>query len=340
MGDAAARTTSKAIGYRHNRPLTADDALVQEDVELAPLGPHDLLVEVQAVSVNPVDVKVRANVPTDGLHILGFDAAGTVVATGDEVDLFTVGDEVYYAGALDRAGTNQTLHVVDERIVGHKPGTLSMSEAAALPLTAITAWESLFDHLRLDASSRGRLLIIGATGGVGLAMIQIARALLPDVEIIASASTDERGELLRSLGATHVVDHRGDLPEQVEKIAPNGVEWLFTAYSQDQVDLYAQIVAPFGHVVAIDDGPRDVSPLKGKSITWHSELMFTRSLHQTADMVVQHDLLEKVAELVDAGRITPVIERDLTPISVETLRQAHELVETGHLAGKVVLHGW
>lgn len=333
-------TTSRAIGYRHNHPVSVADALVAEDVGLPVLGPHDLLVQVQAVSVNPVDVKLRAGDPPDGLRILGFDAAGTVVATGDDVELFAVGDEVYYAGALDRPGTNQTLHTVDERLVGHKPHTLTMAEAAALPLTVITAWEALLDHLRLDASSRGRLLIVGATGGVGLAMTQLAHTLLPGVEIIATASNPERAGLLRSLGAAEVIDHRGDVAQQITVVAPGGVDWLFTAYSQDQMDVYAQIVTPFGHIVAIDDGARDVAPLKSKAIAWHWEFMFARSLHQTADMAVQHDLLETVTELVDAGRLRPIIEHDLSPISEHTLRQAHELVESGHLAGKIVLHDW
>lgn len=333
-------TTSRAIGYRHNLPVTASDAFVTEDIDVPPLGSHDLLVQVQAISVNPVDVKLRAGATADGLRILGFDAAGTVVAVGDGVELFKTGDEVYYAGALDRSGSNQTLHTVDERLVGHKPRTLSMSEAAALPLTVITAWEALFDHLQLHESSRGRLLIVGATGGVGLAMTQLAHVLLPGVEIIGTASTAERANLLRSLGAAEVINHHDDLVEQVTALAPAGVDWLFTAYSQDQMDVYAQIVAPFGHIVAIDDGPRDVAPLKSKAISWHWEFMFARPLHKTADMSVQHELLETVAELVDAGRLRPIIERDLSSINPQTLRQAHELVESGHLAGKVVLHGW
>lgn len=251
-----------------------------------------------------------------------------------------MGDEVYYAGALDRSGTNQTMHTVDERLVGHKSRTLTMAEAAALPLTVITAREALFDHLRLDASSRGKLLIVGATGGVGLAMKQLDHALLPGVEIIATASTTERAELLKSLGAAEIINHHDNLVQQATAVTPRGIDWLFTAYSQDQMEIYAQIVAPFGHVVAIDDGARDVEPLKNKAISWHWEFVFARSLHQTADMVAQHDLLEKVAELVGAGRLRPIIERNLNPINPHPLRQAHELVETGHLAGKVILHGW
>lgn len=333
-------TTTTAIGYRTCHPVTAPDCLVQEEITVAEPGPHDLLVEVAAVSVNPVDVKLRAGSEPDGLRVLGFDAAGTVTAVGDEVSLFQPGDEVYYAGAINRPGTNQRLHLVDERLVGRKPASLTMAQAAALPLTTITAWEALFDRLALDASSQGRLLVVGATGGVGLVMTQLAAALLPDVEVIGTASSDDRAELLHSLGARHVVDHHGDLAAQVKELAADGAEWLFTAHSEGQIGLYADIVAPFGHIVAIDDGPRDVEPLKGKAIAWHWELMFTRSLHQTPDMVGQHELLTTVAGMVDDGRVRPVIAHELGPISVESLTEGHRLVEAGDLAGKVVLQGW
>ena len=333
-------STTTAIGYRRALPVTDPDCLLTEDVPVPELRPHDLLVEVEAVSVNPVDVKLRAGAVPDGLRVLGFDAAGTVRAVGEAVTLFAVGDEVYYAGAINRPGTNQRLQAVDERLVGRKPTTLTMAQAAALPLTVITAWEALFDHLGRTSDSSGRLLIVGATGGVGIAMTQLAAALVPGVEVIATASGPERAELIRSLGAAHVVNHHGDLERQVRAIAPDGVDWLFTAYSEGQVALYGQIVAPFGRVVAIDDGSRDVAPLKSRAISWHWEFMFARSLHHACDMVAQHELLDAVAELVDAGRLHPVIEAELTPINVANLVRAHEAVETGHLAGKVVLHGW
>jgi NADPH2:quinone reductase len=333
-------TTTTAIGYNKNLPATDPEALIAREVTVPTLGPHDLLVEVEAASVNPVDVKLRAGASTDGFRVLGFDAAGTVRDVGSAVTLFTPGDEVFTAGSIDRPGTNQRLHVVDERITGRKPATLSFADAAALPLTAITAWESLFDRLRLTETSTGTLLIVGATGGVGSMMLQLADALLPGVTVIATASDECRANWVRDLGAEHVVNHRGDLAGQVLAVAAEGVDFLFTAHSEGQVETYAQIVAPFGHIVAIDDGPRDVFPLKDKSITWHWELMFTRPLQQGLDMIEQHRLLNQVAGLVDQGRIRATTTQALTPISAETMREAHTMVESGRIVGKVVVHGW
>lgn len=333
-------TKTTAIGYTTNLPSTDPEALIERELPVPELGPHDLLVEVEAVSVNPVDVKVRAGAPSGGFRVLGFDAAGTVREVGSAVTLFSSGQEVFYAGSIERPGTDQRLHVVDERLVGHKPETLGFAEAASLPLTAITAWESLFERLRLDAQSVGTLLVVGATGGVGSIMLQLAEALLPGVTVIATASDEERAAWVRGLGAEHVVNHHHDLAPQLRRIAPLGVDWLFTAHSEGQVETYAQIVAPFGHIVAIDDGPRDVSPLKARSIAWHWELMFTRGSQHTPDMVEQHRLLESVAALVDAGRIHPNVTRTLEPISAQTLREAHGIVESGRTLGKVVLRGW
>lgn len=333
-------TTHRAVGYRRNLPVSDPEALVETDVESPDLSPHDLLVEVEAVSVNPVDVKLRAGSPADDLRVLGFDAAGRVRAVGDAVTLFSPGDEVYYAGSIDRPGTDQRLHAVDERIVGRKPRTLSYADAASLPLTAITAWEALFDRLRLGPDSTGTLLVVGATGGVGSVVLQLAEALLPQVRVLATASDDERAAWVRELGAEDVVDHRGDLAAQVLELVPGGVDRVFTAHSEGQVETYARLLRPFGEVVAIDDGPRDVSPLKSRSITWHWELMFTRPLHMTPDLVQQHHLLDAVAGLVDEGRVRPTTTRALSPISAENLREAHRAVESGRTVGKVVLHGW
>lgn len=332
--------TTTAIGYERNLPSDAADALVVREVEVPTLGPHDLLVEVEAVSVNPVDVKLRAGAPSDGFRVLGFDAAGVVRDVGDAVTLFSPGDEVFYAGSVDRPGTNQRLHVVDERVTGRKPATLSFADAASLPLTAITAWEALFDRLGLTDASTGTLLVVGATGGVWSIMLQLAEALLPGVTVVATASDDDRAAWVRGLGAEHVVDHRGDLAAQVLGIAPDGVDWVFTAHSEGQVETYATIVRPFGHVVAIDDGPRDVFPLKDRSIAWHWELMFTRPVQRTPDMIEQHRLLDRVADLVDEGRVRATTTRTLAPIGPETLREAHALVENGRTTGKVVVHGW
>lgn len=333
-------TTPTAIGYSTNLPVTDPAALIERTIEAPAPGPHDLVVEVVAVSVNPVDVKLRAGAPSGGFRVLGFDAAGIVRATGEKVTLFSPGEEVFYAGSIDRPGTNQRLHLVDERIVGRKPTALSFADAAALPLTAITAWETLFDRFGLTRESTGTLLVVGATGGVGSVMLQLAEALLPAVTVIATASDSERAKWARDLGAEHTVNHRGDLAAEVVAVAPGGVDWLFTAHSDGQIPLYAQIVRPFGEITAIDDGPRDVSPLKSKSITWHWELMFTRPVQQTDDLLAQHRLLNEVADLVDEGRLGTTATRTLSPITAETLREAHELVESGRTIGKVVLHDW
>ncbi len=333
-------TTTTAIGYEKNLPASDPFSLIERTIDLPQPNPHDVVVEVHAVSVNPVDVKLRAGTPTEGLRVLGFDAAGTVRAVGDAVTLFRPGDDVFYAGSIDRPGTNQKLHLVDERIVGRKPTSLSFADAAALPLTSITAWEALFDRLNLTTQSMGTLLVVGATGGVGSIMLQLAEALLPGVTVVATASGAEREAWVRELGAEHVVDHHGDFEGQILEISPQGVDWIFTAYSKEQMESYARIAVPFGQIVAIDDGPRDVSPLKGKCITWHWEFMFTRPVHQTPDMIGQHRLLNRVADLVDEGRVCSTVTETITPLNAANLRRAHELVESGRTLGKVVLHSW
>jgi zinc-binding alcohol dehydrogenase family protein len=331
--------TITGVGYRRSLPVTDPSAL--EDVELPrPVaGPHDHLVEVRAVSVNPVDVKVRAGQdPAGDIGVLGYDAAGVVREVGPEVTLFAPGDEVYYAGSISRPGANAALHAVDERIVGRKPASLDFAQAAALPLTAITAWEGLFDKLRLTAQSRGTLLMVGAPGGVGSMVLQLVRELVPDLRVIATASRPEGAEWVRSLGAADVVDHRRGLRAEVERVAPDGVDHIFTTHSSGQVADYVRLLKPFGQVVAIDDPVTlDVLSLKSKSLTWHWELMFTRPLHGGPDLVRQHELLGEVADLVDAGRIRSTATTVLRPIDAAQLREAHRLVETGKVIGKVVL---
>lgn len=329
-----------AIGYRENLPIHHAASLLEEEVPLPRLQPHDLLVQTRAVSVNPVDVKQRAAAPAAGLRILGYDAAGVVREVGSEVTLFSPGDEVFYAGSIGRQGSNQRLHAVDERIVGPKPRTLSFAEAAALPLVSITAWEALFDRLALTPDSEGVLLVIGATGGVGSVLLQLAEVCLPKVTVVATASDAARGDWVRDLGAEHVVNHREDLAAQLAAIAPEGVDWIFTAHSEQQIPVYAEVIRPFGSIVAIDDGPRDIAPLKFKSVSWHWERMFTRPLLNTPDLIEQHRLLRHVADLVDEGRLRHTVSRSLAPIGVENLREAHRLVEEGRVVGKIVLEGW
>lgn len=333
-------TTHRVVGYRESLPISDESSLVDGEVETPDLLPHDVLVEVAAISVNPIDVKQRTRVAPDGLRVLGYDAAGTVAAVGTEVTLFAPGDEVWYAGVFTRPGSNQQFQAVDERIVGRRPAAIPAADAASLPLTALTAWECLFDRLQLTAESTGHLLVIGATGGVGCIMLQLAEALLPGVSVIATASNEERAAQMYELGAEHVVNHRADLVGQVLEIAPAGVDWVFSSHSQGQIPVYEQLMAAGSHIVAIDDGPADVTPLKLKSITWHWESMFTRALYQTPDMVEQHRILDRLAELVEAGLVKPTTSAVLSPINAANLREAHARIETGRTVGKIVLEGW
>ena len=326
----------KAVLVATMQAVVANGADLADDVlDIPEPGPRDLLVEVRAVSVNPVDTKVRAGNSGRG-RILGFDAAGTVVATGSEVTRFTTGDDVYYAGDITRPGTNAQFHAVDERIVGHKPASLSFAEAAAMPLTTITAWESLYDHFRATADTTGALVVVGAAGGVGSVLVQLARART-GLRVIGVASRQQSADWVRSMGAHDIADRR-DLPNEITKLVPGGAGYLFTAYSKGQIDTYAEILRPFGEIVAIDDEKQDLSPLKSKSITWHWELMFTRSIHQTEDMAVQGHLLDEVAGLLDKGALRHTMTTAIDDFSAAGLRRAHELVSGGQAIGKVVVH--
>ncbi|MFP3555373.1 zinc-binding alcohol dehydrogenase family protein [Paraburkholderia sp. SIMBA_049] len=333
----------KAIGYR-----IKGDSQVLTDIELpkpAP-GPRDLLVNVKAVSVNPVDVKRRRwEDPTEdtGYRILGYDAAGTVVAVGSEVTLFKPGDEVYYAGAMDRPGTNSEFHLVDERIVGPKPRSLTFAQAAALPLTSITAWEILFDRMKLPYGSRerrGSLLVLNGAGGVGSMVVQLA-SRLTGLTVIATASRPETTEWVRKLGAAHVADHSKPLDEALKAIGFDGVDYVAAiTTTPGSVPAIARAMHPQGHVTFIDNFDESIAPFKPKSITISWEMMFTRSLFQTADMDAQHRLLTEVSALVDAGVLRTTLSRAIGPISAENLREVHESVETGRAIGKMVLEGF
>lgn len=335
----------KAIGYRKNLPVTDADALIDVAIDRPTPAGRDLLVRVQAVSVNPVDTKLRRNAaPADGdLRILGFDAAGVVEAVGPDVTLFRPGDAVFYAGAIDRPGTNAEFHLVDERIVGVKPASLSVAEAAALPLTAITAWEMLFDRLGLprDGGDGQSLLIVGGAGGVGSIAIQLARRLTK-VRVLATASRPETADWVRELGAHDVIDHSRPMAEQVKALGLAGVEYVFSTTATDRhfQDL-VELVAPQGRIGLIDDPePIDVRLLKRKSVSLHWELMFTRSLFKTGDMIAQHELLNEVSRLVDAGTLRTTLTETLGRIDAATLRKAHALIESGKARGKLVLEGF
>jgi NADPH2:quinone reductase len=330
----------RAVGYR--RPLPSSDPASLEDLEV-PVpepGPRDLLVRVEAVSVNPVDVKVRASSdPGREPRILGYDAAGTVVATGPDVTFFSAGDEVYYAGSIDRPGADAQFHVVDERITGRKPLSLTFAQAAALPLTTITAWEALFDRFRLNPESSGVLVVLGAAGGVGSMVTQLTRALTR-VVVIGTASRPESRQWAQEMGAHHVIDHH-DLAGGVRGIAPDGVNYVFSPHTAGSIGQFAEILRPGGAVTAIDEPEGlDILPLKDKSIAFHWEFMFTRPLFQPPDMVEQHELLNRVADMVDEGTIRTTLTQQLGPINAATLREAHAMVEEGRMVGKVVVAGW
>lgn len=348
--------TMKAVGYRSKGSIDRDDALVDVTlpVPTAAVGSHDLLVKIAAVSVNPIDTKLRRRKdPAPGQYeILGFDAVGVVHVVGPDCSLgFTVGDRVYYAGDITRPGTNAEYHVVDERIVGKAPARLTNAQAAALPLTTITAYEMLFDRLQIleqktptrggGGNNKDAILIIGAAGGVGSIAVQLVRAKRPDMTIIATASRPETIAHCSSLGAHHVINHRQALAPQVkELVGLAAVRYVFsTTMTHQHVDDIVEILAPMGKLGLIDDpeGGFDVMKFKKKSISIHWELMFTRSMFQTADMVQQHELLTEVAALVDAGKVQTTLTQVAGKIDAATLKQVHAKIESGTAHGKIVL---
>ncbi len=338
----------KAIGYTHAQfglPIENPNALAEIPLpDPAPQG-RDILVEVRAVSVNPVDTKVRrGSTPAAGeVKVLGWDAVGVVRATGSDVSLFKPGDRVWYAGSIARPGSNCQLHLVDERIVGHAPKSLDDAEAAALPLTGLTAWELLFDRLQIaPGTGTGQsILIVGAGGGVGSILVQLARQLT-QLTVIGTASRPETVDWVRNLGAHHVIDHSRPLSEELRRI---GVSHVHYVASLTQTDTHlAEIVEsliPQGRLALIDDpAPFDVKLLKRKSISLHWELMFTRAIYETPDMIAQHRILEELATLLDRGTLRSTLAEHYGTINADNLRRAHALVESGAARGKIVLEGW
>ena len=337
--------TMRAVAY--TEPLPVDDPRSLLDVEL-PVpepGPRDLLVKVEAVATNPVDYKVRQNTDPGGEpKVLGWDAAGIVTAVGSQVSSFKAGDEVYYAGAVDRPGANAEYHAVDERLVALQPATLSFSQAAALPLTSLTAWEGLFERLGLSdggVQRTGALLVTAAGGGVGSMVCQLAR-VLTGLSVIGTASRPETVEFARRMGAEHLVDHHQPLVPQIRRIAPDGIDYVFSTSRTDaNLPVYAEVLKPGGRIVAIDDPDGlPLGLLKPKSIGFSWEFMFTRSLFQTPDQDSQQQILRRIAKLVDAGVIVGTGTQDLGPINAANLRRAHKLLESGSSIGKTTLTGF
>ncbi len=336
----------RAIAYKIPQTITAETSLIDVDLPLPTPEGRDLLVEIRAVSVNPVDVKVRASATpeADQLKVLGWDAAGIVKAVGPGVKLFQPGEAVFYAGAIDRPGSNAEFHLVDERIVGKKPETLDFPAAAALPLTSLTAWEALFDRLKVNDPVPGAanaILIIGGAGGVGSIAIQLARALT-NLTVIATASRPETQTWAYNLGAHHVLDHSKPLAHQIDQLALGAPAFVFsTTNTDDHLEEIIKLIAPQGRFGLIDDPKAlNVLPFKRKAVSIHWEFMFTRSLFKTKDMEEQNRILNEVSRLVDGGKIRSTLTETLGLINAQNLKKAHALIETGRTKGKLVLAGF
>ncbi|KPH65431.1 MULTISPECIES: zinc-binding alcohol dehydrogenase family protein [Pseudoalteromonas] len=335
----------KAIGY-----LAATKTLNEQSFEIIELPTpmahdHDLLVEVKAISVNPVDAKIRANVsPDEGHKVIGWDAVGIVRAVGDKVSLFNIGDRVYYAGDLTRSGSNAEFQLVDERIVGRAPTTLNDAQTAALPLTSITAWELLFDRLQIPRSSDAKpasLLVIGAAGGVGSILVQLAKKLT-NLTVVGTAARAQSVTWLQELGVDQVLDHSQSLDTQRAQLKLTEFDYVISlTHTEQHLDEIIQVLKPQGKLALIDDPASfDILKLKRKSISLHWEFMYTRSMYQTDDMIAQHQLLTELAELVDNGTIKTTLGQHLGKISVENLMKAHQILESHQSRGKLVLEGF
>lgn len=353
----------KAIGYQQNLPITDVNALQDIELPTPVVSGRDILVEVKAVSVNPVDYKIRQDMPAekDQWKVLGWDAAGIVKAVGDEVSLFNVGDKVWYAGDITRTGSNAQFQLVDERIVGKMPNSLSYAEAAALPLTTITAWELLFDRLDVERlqgepqqasyssvdssaqeqSAKKRILVIGAAGGVGSVMVQLIKQLT-NLELIATASRPETVSWLEDLGADHIINHRNPLSEEFSVQSLAEVDYVVSLNNTEQHLIEIEkVIKPQGKFALIDDPDTlNIMPFKMKSVSVHWEMMFTRSLFKTEDMQAQHELLNAVSTLIDDSVIKTTVGNHFGTINAANLRQAHQLLESQKAKGKIVLEGF
>jgi NADPH2:quinone reductase len=345
----------KAIGYLEPQAIDQADALMDIELDTPTATGRDLLVKVHAISVNPVDTKVRrAAKPEAGQHkVLGWDAVGEVVATGDKTQLFKVGDLVWYAGDITRTGSNAEFQLVDERIVGAKPNSLSNVEAAAMPLTGITAWELLFDRLDFtplldgqagatSAAPQARILIIGAAGGVGSILTQLA-AKLTHAVVIGTASREQTQRWVKELGADHVINHHQPLVPQLNALGIENVSHVISlTHTEQHYEQLVEALAPQGKLALIDDpqGGLDVMKLKQKSLSLHWELMFTRSMFNTWDMQKQHELLTQLAQLIDNGVIRTTLGENYGTINAENLKRAHAHIESNRAVGKIVLEGF
>lgn len=340
----------KAIGYTDSLAISEPLSLVDIELPQPTASGHDLLVRIESIAVNPVDCKIRQNVAPQGneYKVIGWDAVGEVVAIGELVNNFKPGDKVFYAGDLNRQGSNAEYQVVDERIVGNKPKSLSNIEAAALPLTSITAWELLFERLSISQQhpsskeqSTDVILVIGAAGGVGSILVQLASSLTGAI-VIGTASRESSSMWVKKLGADYVIDHSKPLTEQIEQLNIGQVTHVASLTHTDlYLDSYVELLAPMGKIALIDDPKSiDISKLKQKSLSLHWEFMYTRSMFKTEDMIEQHHILNKVSDLIDQGYIQTTVGKNLGTINAKNLRAAHKEIESGRSIGKIVLEGF
>ena len=334
----------KAIGFKENLPINNVKSLQDIELDTPKATGRDILVEIKAISVNPADYKVRSGMPVEGDNwkVIGWDATGIVREVGDDVSLFNVGDEVWYAGDFTRQGSYAEFQIVDESIVGKKPSSLTYAEAAALPLTTLTAYEMLFDRLQVSKDDANKsILVIGAAGGVGSILVQLAKQLTK-LHIIGTASREETTSWLKDLGADRVINHRNKLSGEFEKYGLAAPEYVVSLNATEHhVDEIAKLIKPQGKFGFIDDPKSlNVMPFKGKAVSTHIELMFTRSMFQTEDMIEQHNILNEVSNLIDQGVIKTTLGDNFGVINAENLRKAHAFLETGKAKGKIVLEGF
>ncbi len=340
----------KAIGFYQFLPVDNPESLVEVDMPDPEPGARDLLVRVKAVSVNPVDVKVRSRQKTVEAEpkIIGWDAAGVVESIGNDVSLFKVGDEVYYAGDITRPGCNSQYHLVDERIVGRKPASLSFEQAAAMPLTTITAWEALFDRMSVEKNApaeqnRKSVLVIGGAGGVGSIAIQLAKKLA-GCTVIATASREDSAGWCRKLGADEIINHHKPFVDEFKRIGADEVDYILCFNSTEKhIQNMADVIKPQGKLCTIvetkDSQPVDISLFQAKSVGFMWELMFTRPMFKTPDMQAQHELLNEAGQLLDEGILKNTMTENYGPLTAENLRKAHGKIESGSMIGKLVLSG-
>lgn len=334
----------KAIGFKTSLPIENPESFIEFEAVKPIPGPHDLLVKIDAISVNPVDFKIRQNSAKDTVletpKIIGWDAVGIVQAVGQDVTLFEVGDPVYYAGDITKQGSNAEYQIIDERIVGRKPKSLSIEEAAVIPLTALTAWEILFDRIRISADKdKGKsILIIGGAGGVGSIAIQIAKKIA-GLTVIATASRPETIAWCKQQGADFVVDHK-DLVSSVREAGFEYVDFILDFVDTNTYwDMMVELIKPQGHIASItgSSDPVALTKLKSKSVSFSWELMYTRSMYQTEDMIEQHNILNMVSDLLDDGILKTTLNTTLNGLTAENLKKAHELLESGKTIGKIAL---